>query len=167
MGFSRQEYWSGLPCPPPGGLLDPAVEPRSPGLQADPLPSEPPGKSYVHIKLAHKCSQKFIYNSYKLETIQISILTLVNELWHIHWMKHYTATKMNRLCFKQKGTIAIYATWMDLKIIMLSKRGQRSKACTQCDPMHENSSKCEWTHSDRQQIGAYLGRTHLGGGILG
>ena len=43
-GFSRQEYWSGLPCPPPGDLLNPGIEPRSPALQADSLPSEPPGK---------------------------------------------------------------------------------------------------------------------------
>ena len=44
MEFSRQEYWSGLPCPP-GDLPDPGVEPRSPALQADALLSEPPGKS--------------------------------------------------------------------------------------------------------------------------
>jgi len=35
VGFSRQEYWSGLPCPPPGDLPDPGVEPRSPALQGD------------------------------------------------------------------------------------------------------------------------------------
>ena len=33
MGFSRQEYWSGLPCPPPWDLLDPGIEPESPALQ--------------------------------------------------------------------------------------------------------------------------------------
>ena len=38
--FSRQEYWSGLPCPPPGHLPNPGIEPRSPALQADSLPSE-------------------------------------------------------------------------------------------------------------------------------
>ena len=43
MGFSRQEYWSGLPCPPPGDLPDPEIEPRS-ALQVDSLLSEPPGK---------------------------------------------------------------------------------------------------------------------------
>ena len=42
MGFSRQEYWSGLPFPSPGDLLDPGIEPGSPALQADTLPSEPP-----------------------------------------------------------------------------------------------------------------------------
>ena len=34
MGFSRQEYWSGLPCPPPGDLLDPGVKPASPEIPA-------------------------------------------------------------------------------------------------------------------------------------
>ena len=44
MGFSRQEYWSGLPFPSPGDLLDPGIEPRSPTLQADTLTWDPPGK---------------------------------------------------------------------------------------------------------------------------
>ena len=44
MEFSRQEYWSGLPLPSPGDLPDPEIEPGSPALQADALPSEPPGK---------------------------------------------------------------------------------------------------------------------------
>ena len=44
MGFSRQEYWSGLPFPSPGDLPDPGIEPGSPALQADALTSEPPGK---------------------------------------------------------------------------------------------------------------------------
>ena len=42
MGFSRQEYWSGLPLPYPGYLLDPGIKPRSLTLEADSLPSEPP-----------------------------------------------------------------------------------------------------------------------------
>ena len=44
MGFSRQEYWSGLPFPSPGDLPNPGIKPRSPALQADTLTSEPPGK---------------------------------------------------------------------------------------------------------------------------
>ena len=44
MGFSRQEYWSGLPFPSPGDLLNPGTEPRSPALQADSLPTELQGK---------------------------------------------------------------------------------------------------------------------------
>ena len=44
MGFSRQEYWSGLPFPSPGDLPNPGIEPGSPTLEADALTSEPPGK---------------------------------------------------------------------------------------------------------------------------
>ena len=50
MGFSRQEYWSGLPCHPPGDLLSPGIKPASPALQADSLPSEPPGNPYMLLK---------------------------------------------------------------------------------------------------------------------
>ena len=44
MGFSRREYWSGVPFPSLGDLPDPGIEPRSPALQAEALTSEPPGK---------------------------------------------------------------------------------------------------------------------------
>ena len=46
MEFSRQEYWSGLPFPSPGDLPNPGIEPGSPALQTDALPSEPPGKPF-------------------------------------------------------------------------------------------------------------------------
>ena len=42
-GFARQEYWSGLPCPPPGDLPNPGIKPRSPALQEDSRPSKPLG----------------------------------------------------------------------------------------------------------------------------
>ena len=47
MGFSRKEYWSGLPFPSPGSPPNPGIKPRCPALQPDALPSEPPGKSSV------------------------------------------------------------------------------------------------------------------------
>ena len=55
LGFSRQEYWSGLPFPPPGDLPDPEIEAAStasPTLQVDSLPTEPPGKlrgDWIHV----------------------------------------------------------------------------------------------------------------------
>ena len=49
MGFSRQEYLSGLPCPPPGDLPNPGIKPRSPILQADSLPTELQGKSMLSL----------------------------------------------------------------------------------------------------------------------
>ena len=46
MGFSRQEYWGGLPCPAPGDIPNPGIESMSPALQVDSLSTEPPGKPY-------------------------------------------------------------------------------------------------------------------------
>ena len=46
MAFSRQEYWSGLPFPSLGDLPNSGIEPESPALQTDSLPSEPPGKPH-------------------------------------------------------------------------------------------------------------------------
>ena len=51
MEFSRQEYWSGQSFPFPGDLPDPGFEPRSPALQADSLPSEPPGKPWLTLAM--------------------------------------------------------------------------------------------------------------------
>ena len=52
MGFSRQEYWSGLPCPPPGDLSDPGIKPASPAsptLKVDSLPLSHQGSPVAHI----------------------------------------------------------------------------------------------------------------------
>ena len=48
--FSRQEHWSGLPCPPPADLPNPGIEPRSPALQVDSLMTEPSGKNREMIR---------------------------------------------------------------------------------------------------------------------
>ena len=70
MGFSRQEYWSGLLFPSPGDLPNPGIEPRSLALQADTLPSEPSGKhilkevlkshSFQHHSLHHRVFCLFV-----------------------------------------------------------------------------------------------------------
>ena len=49
-GILQQEYWSGLPCPPPGDLPNPGIEPVSPTLQADSLLSEPLGKPKYNVR---------------------------------------------------------------------------------------------------------------------
>ena len=59
MGFPRQEYWNGLPFPSPGDLPNSGIEPRSPALQTDTLPSEAPGKPYTAKETKNK--QKAIY----------------------------------------------------------------------------------------------------------
>ena len=51
MGFSRQEYWSGLPFPSPGDLPNPGIEPISPALQADSLPLSHQGSPVAHLQI--------------------------------------------------------------------------------------------------------------------
>ena len=63
MGFSRQEYWSGLPFPSPRNLPDPGIEPESPVLQADSLPSELPGNPSAPLNLL----SIFVENSFRAE----------------------------------------------------------------------------------------------------
>ena len=57
MGFSRWEYWSGLPCPPPEDLPNPGIKPASPALQADSLPLSHPGSPST----AGTCSQTGVW----------------------------------------------------------------------------------------------------------
>ena len=88
MGFSRQEYWRGLPFPSPGDLPDPGIEPRSAALQADSLPSEPPGKTkwnsqkekdtsiWSYLQVESKTKQTTKTQSWRL-----------SEIWDGVWMK--------------------------------------------------------------------------------
>ena len=81
MEFSRQAYRGGLPFPSPGDLPDPGIESRSPTLQANALPSEPPGK--------HNCQI--------LKTTKISFSRFMNKLWYIKNVKYYLALNSNGL----------------------------------------------------------------------
>ena len=74
MGFSKQEYWSGLLFPSPGDLPDPGIEPRSPALQADTLTSEPPGKPFLGNR---ECQLKPCC-IYKLQWLKLKILAIPN-----------------------------------------------------------------------------------------
>ena len=65
MGFSRQEYRSGLPFPSPGDLPNPGIEPRSPALQTDSLPSEPLGKPQGNYKQGEKTTLRMGENNSK------------------------------------------------------------------------------------------------------
>ena len=82
MEFFRQEYWSGLPCPSPGDLPHPWIEPRSPSLQADSLLSEPLGKQY------HQNGDIFLLRS---AGVTLSIARLVSGFkWST--VNHYLGT---------------------------------------------------------------------------
>ena len=71
MGFSRQEYWSGLPFPSPGDIPDPGIKCRSPTLQADALPSEPPEKLVI----------TFFFLSFSFVMMKMSEFLWV--VWHL------------------------------------------------------------------------------------
>ena len=72
--LSRKEYWSGLSFPSPGDLPNPGIEPRSPTLQADSLPSEPPGKLIFLIRY------QLISNSVQFTSVTQSCLTLCDPM---------------------------------------------------------------------------------------
>ena len=63
MEFSRQEYWSGLPRPCPGDLPDPGT----PALQADSLPTEPPGKLVTNLNLRDASNYRAVFLQHHLE----------------------------------------------------------------------------------------------------
>ena len=68
MGFSRQEYWSGLPFPSPWDLPDPEIKPGSPSFQAVTLTSEPPGKSLTEAEDIKKRWQEYTEELYKKDS---------------------------------------------------------------------------------------------------
>ena len=95
-GIFRHEYWSGLPFPSPGHLPYPGIEPGSPALEADTLPSEPPGKSKISSSFkeckhlfccdhftAHNPHQQFIVD------LMPSVL-LPKSLYIYHYIRHHS-----------------------------------------------------------------------------
>ena len=84
VGFSRQDYWSGLPFPSLGDLPNPGIEPRSPALEADALTSEPPGKLY-HYK------REYIGVSKHIVILSLNVLFVILLLGAI--AKHFSFTR--------------------------------------------------------------------------
>jgi len=66
-GFSRQEYWSGLPFPPPGDLPNPGIEPRSPAWAGRFFTADPPGKPRIGVAEGEKKKRKGKENDHKLK----------------------------------------------------------------------------------------------------
>ena len=75
MGFAKQEYWSGLPCRPPEDLSNPGIEAGTPALQADSLPSKPPGKP----KVSHNHAFYILFSIPK-----ITYLSFLSWEFHFH-----------------------------------------------------------------------------------
>ena len=94
--FSRPEYWSGFPFPAPGDLPDPGIEPRSPALQADSLPSVTPGKldKFYSFMFGQLISHKRINHLNSASSL----------LWKLH--------RINVLCWKTRnGNFFMRAKW--------------------------------------------------------
>ena len=83
MGFSRQEYWSGLPFPSPGDLPDPGTEPWSPALRADTLTSEPQGNQ--------------------------GRATHISVHYHLHWENSHDITDFHSQFYHTKLEICIFS----------------------------------------------------------
>ena len=77
--FSRQEHWSGLPCPPSGGLSDPGIKPWSPALQADSLPSELQGKPITFVRGRYSHHHPHIFD------LDMSVIFLLLHLILLHF----------------------------------------------------------------------------------
>ena len=91
-GFSRQEYWSGLPCPPPGDLPNPRIEPRSPALQVDSLLSEPPGKS----KNTGVGSLSLLWGIFLTQELNPDLLHCRQILYQLRWNCHGSGDQSRR-----------------------------------------------------------------------
>ena len=98
VGFSRQEYCSGLPCPPPGDLPKPGIEPRSSPMQADSLPSELSGKPQSRMP-ANKCRQKMEIGS----TTMWPKSEVVDSGGNCQWMSVDRGLLRNKILAKFKG----------------------------------------------------------------
>ena len=110
-GFSRQEYWSALPCPPPGDVPNPGIKPRSPALQAH--SSEPPGKP----KNTGVGSLSLLQGNCLTQESNGGLLHCRQILYQL---SYHLARKQNKI-------MPSAATWMGLEITIPSEVSQKEK----------------------------------------
>ena len=113
--FSRQEYWTGLPCPPPADLPNPGIEPKSLTLQTDSLPTKSPGKP----KKTGVGSLPFLQGNFPTQGSNWGLL-------HCRWIL-YQLSIYNGILFsiEKKDILTFVTTWMDLEGIMQTEISQR------------------------------------------
>ena len=108
IGFSRQEYWSGLPFPFPGDLPNPRIKPRSPALHADALTSEPPGKPQpLLIKSTHNVPGTIQKYMVYITTFNIKVIIPILEI------KNWRSRRSTNLLIAAK----IWTQGYDFKIL--------------------------------------------------
>ena len=122
MGLSRQEYWSGLPLPSPGDLPDPGIKSRSPALQPDFLPSEPPQNIYIYTHTHTYMNVYvyiFIYNWITL-LYSINLYHIVNQL-SVQFFDQTDQTRSNQLSVQSLSHVQRFATpWTAAHQVSLS-----------------------------------------------
>ena len=130
MGFSRQEYWSRLPFPSPGDLPDPGIGPRSPALQADALPSKPPGISFVGLWLKSPLCRLVPINC----GVYPQCVGLDQYLVKVSW-------------FPGTETMPMFC-WMDLGLVSLKRSVRDGLVGSPCSPRDsQESSLTPWFKS--------------------
>ena len=120
-GFSRQEYWSGLPCPSPGDPPNPGIKPRPPALQVYSIPPEPPGKT----RNTGVCSRSLLQENFPTQELNWGQLNCIGSRFFTSW-----------------------ATWEALTLPCLSKQGKdiRNRMCP-LDPCYSKTFASEFCSS--------------------
>ena len=95
MEFSGQEHWSGLPFPPPGDLPDPGIEPRPPALQANSLPSEPPGKHFFFSSSCHFPMRLICMQSHQ-KGLERRVDILLMDWFILPWAHYFYDSDLNK-----------------------------------------------------------------------
>ena len=128
MGFSRQEYWRGLPCPPPGDLPNPRTEPTSPAFPALAgrfFTAEPPGKPKFTLSPNKIWHIKFSVHLYIIARTWKqprcpSADKWIRKLWYIYTMEYYSAIKNNTF-------ESVLMIWIKLEPIIQSEVSQKDR----------------------------------------
>ena len=136
MGFSRQEFWGGLPFPSPGDLPNPRIEPKSPTLQADCLPSEPRGKPGHYHSAA--CSPP--RSRTRLPTLFMQVRNLLGECFVTStWLSHLSFLFIvSLITFTALLYFLLLIKWVlpsacvNFKFMVLWFRRQSWSSTTQC-----------------------------------
>ena len=103
---SRQEYWSRLPCLPPGDLPSSGIKPRSPALQADSLLPEPPGKP----KNTGVGDLSFLQGIFPTQELNQSLLQGRRILYQLSYQRSPVLNQGEQVCKKQAGTLGSSAS---------------------------------------------------------
>ena len=140
--FSRQEYWSGLPCPPPGDLPNPGIKHRSPALQVDSLQTEPPAKP----KNTGMGSLSLLQGNFRIQESKWSLLLCRRILYQLSYpgspgiSKAWTNNPHFQICSFQ-----IFSKW-----VYFSQKTEYQNKTILLSTFHESKSDSSWAMKSRK-----------------